>query len=272
MKPEISLIISIFNKIDILKLVLSSLELQSFKKFEVILSDDGSDKDSVNEIEKLLHNYSFSIKHIWHPNTGWNKNTVLNKSILGSNSPYIIFIDGDCMLHHHFIKEHYISKKAKTIIAGRRVNLSYKVTKKLNSGLILNGYLKNKIAINNFWESIISNARDAEQGLYIKSSLLRRLLNRKDKGILGSNFSLSKNDLLEVNGFDERFLHPAAGEDTDIEARLRRNGMRVKTIRNQAIQYHLFHKELTRDKERLIYLDENNTNEVIYTPFGIKKK
>ena len=94
-------------------------------------------------------------------------------------------------------------------------------------------------------------------------------LNRKEKGILGSNFSVYKDELLEINGFDERFKYPAAGEDSDIESRLRRNGLIVKTIRNQAIQFHLYHKELPREKERLVFFEENNTNSVTYTPYGI---
>ncbi len=272
MKPEISLIVSIFNKIDILKLVLASLELQSFKNFEVLLSDDGSNQESVQEIATLQEGHSFTITHIWHANNGWNKNAILNKSIIASKSPYIIFIDGDCLLHLHFIKEHFKNKIPHTILAGRRVNLSQKITKKLTPQLISNGYLKSKITIQSLWQSIFSNARDAEQGIYITSIYIRRFLNRKDKGILGSNFSVFKQDLLNVNGFDERFLHPAAGEDTDIEARLRRNGLKVNTIRNQAIQYHIFHKELPRSKDRLQFLEENNANQVTYTPFGINKE
>ncbi len=271
MKPAISLIISIYNKIEALKLVLCSLELQTSKNFEVILSDDGSDDSSIAEINALLTSYPFTIKHIWHPNNGWNKNTILNKSIVASESPYIIFIDGDCILHAHFIEEHYLSKIKNTILAGRRVHLSQKLSDKITIPAIKGGYLNNKILKDSFWDSIGSTSRDVEQGIYIKSKLIRKFLNRKDKGILGSNFSVSKQDLLDINGFDERFLYPAAGEDTDIEARFRRNGLLVKTIRNQAIQYHLHHKELTRNKERLKYLDENNANNITFTPFGINK-
>ncbi len=272
MNPVISLIISIYNKIDILKLVLGSLELQTLKNFEVIISDDGSDKSSISEIEKLQTSYSFIIKHIWQPNDGWNKNVVLNKSIVACQSPYIVFIDGDCILDSHFMEEHHLSKTPNTILAGRRVNLSEHISRKITTEIIKNGYLKSKILIDSLWDSINSNSRDVEQGYYIKSKLIRKILNRKDKGILGSNFSVSKQDLLNINGFDERFLHPAAGEDTDIEARFRRNGLSIKTVRNQAIQYHLYHNQLPRNEARLKYLDENNANKITYTPFGINKE
>ncbi len=271
MKPDITLIISIYNKIDMLELVLLSLENQNFNNFEVVLSDDGSNKESVDRIEKLKRDYSFPIKHIWHPDMGWKKNRILNKSILVSDSDYLVFIDGDCLLHPNFIQEHNLSKLANTVLAGRRVNLSKRITNKLSEELIKNNYLNRGVIIDSFWDSIWSKAKDAEQGVFIRSPRIRKFLNRKDKGILGSNFSVSKQDLLNVNGFDERFLYPAAGEDTDIEARFRRNGLLIKTIRNQAIQYHLHHNQLPRSKERLKYLDENNANNVTFTPFGINK-
>lgn len=269
--PEIALIVSIYNKIDALKLVLSSLELQSFKNFEVILSDDGSNEDSVSLINDLIKSHSFPIKHVWHADDGWNKNAILNKSLMSTEAPYIVFADGDCLLHHKFIEEHFLNKIPKTILAGRRVNLSERVSLKLTNKRIAQGYLRRTIVFDSILDSIKSNAKDVEQGFYLNTSFIKKYLNRKEKGVLGSNFSISKDELLKINGFDERFSYPAAGEDSDIEARLRRNGLTVKTIRNQAIQFHLYHKELPRVKERLVFFEENNTNNVTYTPFGINK-
>ena len=271
MTPTISIIISIYNKIGALKLVLDSLELQTLNNFEVILSDDGSSEPSLKKIKKLVNSYSFTIKHVWHPNEGWNKNAILNKSIIESESPYLVFIDGDCVLHPCFLEEHNLSKSPKTLLAGRRVNISKKVSDKITTKSIKEGLLSKGILFYSLWDSIWSDSRDVEQGIYVKSKPIRNFLNRKDKGVLGSNFSVSKQDLIDINGFDERFTYPAAGEDTDIEARLRRNGIRIKTIRNQAIQYHLFHKQLEREEQRLIYLNENNKNEITYTPYGINK-
>ena len=272
MKPEVSLILSIYNKIDVLKLVLSSLEMQSKMNFEVILSDDGSRKESVAEINQLTNAYSFKIKHVWHEDTGWNKNAILNQAIIASETPYLIFVDGDCLLHHKFIEEHFINIQPKTILAGRRVNLSERVSAKLSADLIARGYLRGPIVRDSLFDSLKSKARDAEQGIYITNPYIKKYLNRKEKGVLGSNFSVSKDDLLAVNGFDERFKYPAAGEDSDISARLKRNGLAVKTIRNQAIQFHMYHKELPREKKRLVFFEENNAKEVTYTPFGINKE
>lgn len=59
----------------------------------------------------------------------------------------------------------------------------------------------------------------------------------------GSNFSLEKKLIEGMNGFDENFIGPGYGEDTDVERRLRLFGAKVKSIRNLAVQYHLYHKK-----------------------------
>lgn len=237
--------------------------------FEVIIADDGSKEAIRIQIERLITSSSLDIKHVWHPDTGWNKNTILNTAIRSSSKQYLIFIDGDCLLHPKFVQNHLRYAEEGVILTGRRVNLSSRVSKKLNTELINKGYLQFTISLDLLKDVPAKKVRDLEQGFYVGKSKFGDWLNRKDKGVLGSNFSLFKTDIQKVNGFDERFKEPAAGEDTDIEARLRRLGMKVKTVRNRAIQYHLYHKELPRKPSRLKYLDENNLNEISYTPYGL---
>jgi hypothetical protein len=59
--------------------------------------------------------------------------------------------------------------------------------------------------------------------------------------MLGSNFSAWKRDLVEVNGFDEEYDGPGCGEDSDVQYRLGLIGVRGKSLRNLAIQFHLWH-------------------------------
>jgi len=60
---------------------------------------------------------------------------------------------------------------------------------------------------------------------------------------VGSNMSMSKQDLMAINGFDENYTLPATGEDYDIEWRLMAKGCQMVSLRNLAVQYHLYHKE-----------------------------
>ena len=49
-----SLIISVYNNIRNLELIFNALTIQTFKDFEVIISDDGSSEEMKNFISKLL--------------------------------------------------------------------------------------------------------------------------------------------------------------------------------------------------------------------------
>ena len=53
-------------------------------------------------------------------------------------------------------------------------------------------------------------------------------------------------DMLKINGFDEDFEQPYYGEDTDIDRRAVLMGLEKISVRNIAIQYHMWHEGRTR--------------------------
>ena len=55
--------------------------------------------------------------------------------------------------------------------------------------------------------------------------------------------SFAKEAICSINGFDEDYILPAIGEDFDITWRLAAAGYRYKSVRNLAVQYHLYHPE-----------------------------
>ena len=66
---------------------------------------------------------------------------------------------------------------------------------------------------------------------------------RKARRLLGCNMSFSKKAIYVINGFDEDYVLPAVGEDTDLAWRFCAAGFQLKSVRNLAVQYHLYHKE-----------------------------
>lgn len=241
------------------------------KSFEVIIADDGSREDVKEKIKNYKKDSGLNIKHVWHEDLGWRKNQILNKAIVKSESDYMIFIDGDCIAHARFIEDHFERREKGRILAGMRVNLSSRLTKKLTYDKVKKGQL---IFIKLLLDSIFGDSRDVEKGLRIGYKPLCNLFNKRPRGVLGCNFSLHKSCLLSVNGFDERYVNPAVGEDTDIERRLVRNGLTIKTLKFAGIQYHLYHKKLERTNyvESMKILAENDDGNVIYTPYGIEKE
>ena len=265
-----SLIISFYKKFDYLKLVLAGFERQSFRDFEIIVADDGSDEKIVEEIEKYSSQISFKFKHVWHEDKGFRKNKILNRAITSSESNYLIFIDGDCIPHSEFIKEHIQTSEENTCLTGRRVNLSQKITDKLTTANVRGGFLeKNNLLL--IEDGLFGESFYVERGFYLKSNSLREFFNKKKRGLLGCNFSLHKEDMLKINGFDERYEAPSIGEDSDVQFRLELAGIKIKSINNIAVQYHLYHKLQERPQKNLDLFEEVKKENEFFTKFGIKK-
>ncbi|HSL89537.1 MAG TPA: glycosyltransferase [Ignavibacteriaceae bacterium] len=266
---DATVIASFYNKIDYLKLVLAGFERQTNKNFEVIIADDGSTEDIVKEIESTSKNYAFNIKHIWQEDRGFRKNRILNQAILASNSDYLIFIDADCIPHSHFVEEHVNNRLNEVCLTGRRVNLSEKITTQLTEEKIKEGFpgYRTSLLIK---DGLFGKSYDVEKGFYFKSIFLRELFNSKQRGLLGCNFSIHKNEIIKINGFDERYEAPSIGEDSDVQFRLELIGIKIKSLNNIAVQYHLYHKMQKRPQKNLDLFEEVKKSRLAFTPYGIK--
>ena len=266
-----SVILSFYNKIDYLKLVLAGFERQTFKNFEIIIADDGSNQDVVNQIEELTASCSYSVTHLWQEDKGFRKNKILNRAILASGSGYLIFIDADCVPHSEFVKEHLLHQEAGVCLTGRRVNLSERITEYLSQVKIREGFLeKNNLML--IEDGIFGKSFDVEKGFYFKNEFLRNYFNKKKRGLLGCNFSIFKESFLKINGFDERYEAPSIGEDSDVEFRLSFCGIKIKSLNNIAVQYHLFHKLQERPQKNLDFFSDVKKSGLYYTPYGIIKQ
>lgn len=265
-----SVIAAFYNNLHYLKLVLAGFERQTVKEFEFIIADDGSKEDVVKEIEKIASNYSFRIKHVWHPDKGFRKNKILNQAILASDSDHLIFIDSDCVPHSKFVEEHINEKQDNVVLTGRRVNLSQKLTDLLTEENIKDGFLETN-NLRMIEDAIFGQSNYVEKGFYFENKFLRNIFNKKSRGLLGCNFSLHKENMFAINGFDERYEAPSIGEDSDVEFRLGLNGVKVKSLNHIAVQYHLYHKLQKRLQINLDLFEEVKKAGLVFTPFGLKK-
>ena len=271
MIPKLSLIISFYNKPDLLQRVLESVALQTMPNFEVVIADDGSKAEAVEQIERMKKQFAFPIIHIWQEDDGWQKNRILNKAVVAARGEYLVFIDGDCLLERHFLAEHYAGRKQGEVVTGRRVLLTPRTTQQL----LAQSVSKNSFGVCLFFrllgETLFRHQKtQMEQMIRLPQWLRRLLVKERKRYILGSNFSLYKADLLSVNGFDERFAYPGYGEDIDLEFRLGRKGIPAMSRKCQLVQFHCYHKHFDTDyAPNKQLLQENTDNHITYTPYGI---
>lgn len=239
-KPLLSLIIAVYNKAEHLKMVLAACDRQTLEGFEVIVADDGSDASIKDTVELFQKKYPFSIKHVWHEDKGWRKNAILNKGIRNAEGNYLVFIDGDCVPHTRFLEDHWSEREEKRVLCGRRVLMSERWSRQLRLELIESGSYEG-LGLLTLWDGMTRKASNLQEGIRLKSQLLRKILHPKVRGIMGCNFSLYKKDIEAINGFDELYDGPGFGEDTDIQFRLELIGLSCKSLRHKAVLFHTYH-------------------------------
>ncbi len=237
-----ALLIATYNWPEALELVLLSVSKQSLAPDEIIIADDGSTNDTKLLIDSYSKKFNCSIKHIWQEDNGFQKTSILNKAIAECKSDYIIQIDGDIILHKHFIKDHIQNSEAGLFIHGSRAFLNAKITKEA---------FTNSTTSFSILQKGISNRLNM-----IYSPLLSKVISRKNnnlKGTRGCNFSFWKNDFILANGYNED-MTGWGKEDSELSARLINNNIKKLKLKHLAVSYHLHHNIFSRDG-----LNINNT-------------
>jgi glycosyltransferase involved in cell wall biosynthesis len=233
--PRVSCIIAVYNKPDFLEKIFVSLIRQSFNDFEVVVADDGSEKDVADCVDRYKNAFAYPVQHVWHAKKGFRKTIIANKAVIAAKADYLVFIDGDCVLHHRFTERHFAHRRPHTILSGRRVLFDESLTKRLSLADIRTGRMERP----GYWLGHCARS-DLKNGIYIPFSFEIENLFLAKYTILGCNFSVHKIDFQEINGYDERIIGRGM-EDSNLYERFRVKGYRVRTIAREALQYHLFH-------------------------------
>lgn len=227
---SVSLIIAVYKNIPFLELVLQSVNQQSFRDFEVIIAEDNNSSEMKNFIDDKITNSKFKISHFSQEDKGFRKNKILNEAVRNAKTDKLVFIDGDCLIHKHFLKNYDIGITNGIVRAGRRIELSKKHTEKL-----INRKEFKRFSI---IELISNKVKYPEKTLYLPAV---KFLNSGQKHLLGCNWGIMKSDLEQINGFDEDYEKAGVGEDSDVEWRLLAAGIQIQAITHSALQYHLYH-------------------------------
>lgn len=227
---KVSLIISTYNKPAYLKQVLESILKLNDYPDEVIIADDGSTNDTTHLIEKYHSVFPVPLIHVWQEDLGFRLSRSRNNGLIRSSGDYLIFIDDDLILHPKFIQDHRKYAKKGCFYCGSRVRLG-----KIKTVAIMN-YHRNIIS---FWETDIMSRLNA-----IRIPFLHTLIKGPEytyKRLRGCHMALWKEDLIKINGFDERYTSWGR-EDSDIAMRMMHAGVKRINLKWAAVCYHLYHK------------------------------
>jgi cellulose synthase/poly-beta-1,6-N-acetylglucosamine synthase-like glycosyltransferase len=245
---KVTLIISVYKNIEDLNIVLQALALQTYAEYEIIVSEDGQDMAMWSFLRQ--YNHRRKVIHITQPDKGWRKNRALNNAIRHSSGDYLIFIDGDCILHPKFIEHHVSSAKPDRILAGKRIKLGRGYSQKIRTG-VLHPLEMQRTLLEKTMDVRRDGARFIEEGIYINPKSLLGFVPRLRpmRYLKGCNMSFFRDAIESINGFDEDYILPAVGEDADLAWRFSAMNYKLYSLRNAAVQYHLHHSENWSNQE-----------------------
>lgn len=268
---EISVVISTYNNSDWLHKVLWSYKHQTFQNFELVIADDGSSVETKKCVDAFAKTVTQPVKHVWHKDEGFQKTKILNKAILKCEADYVLFTDGDCIARADFLQTHMDCRESGYFLSGGYFKLPMNISKEINKTDIEQ---QNCFDIN--WLKIRGLKSTFKNNKITSSIIFAKLLNKftTTKATWnGHNSSGWKEDILAVNGFDERMQY--GGEDRELGERMFNNGIIAKQIRYIAICVHLDH---TRGYVKPEMIEINKTirkitkaQKVVKTSYGIVK-
>ena len=247
-----SVIVATYDRPRHLRLCILSLAASSVLPSEVLIADDGSKPETgavVAEMQETLK-HVFTIVHVMQEHEGCRKQRIVNEAVRRSTGDYLFFTDGDCTVHRHCLEAHLERSDPQAILAGQRVQIGEDLTGKLlESGTVVNSLTAELLA-----DFLARRSHHAQEAFTIRSGLLRRLM-RKDRikpatAVIGCNCSLYKQLFLDINGYDEDF-QGFGDEDADLGVRVINHGGFIRSVRNLAIVFHLYHPgtwDMTTDK------------------------
>jgi GT2 family glycosyltransferase len=243
--PLASVVIAAYNHTDFVRRTLHALLRQSDTRFELLIADDGSGAE-LADLLQIMRQQGLAIRHFWQPDDGFRKCRLLNHTLLAAASDYLIFLDADCMPHRHFVRNHLNLRRTGEFLVGRRVQLGSRLTMAL-------GDVAQALPAFESWPRLLwrshfpqrcPETRHLESGLYLPPWMQRHA--GGSLGLKGCNFSCWRDDLLAVNGFNERFETTGGGEDTDLDRRLLLRALRPRSVKHACICYHQHHALLER--------------------------
>lgn len=266
---KVGVIITTYNSPLWLEKVFWGYQHQSDNNFELIIADDGSGDETKQLIESYQNIGTLNISHVWHKDDGFRKTEILNKAIKETVCDYLIFTDGDCIPRKDFIETHKLKAKRGHYLSAAYYKLSMPVSELIDEEDISSGR-----AFDYQW--LVKNGQPKSHKslkLTCKKDNLFNFLTPARATWNGANSSAYKEDIVAVNGFDERMQY--GGLDVEMGERMLNKGFKSIQMRYSTVCIHLDHKRGYSDpeiwKKNAGIRSEVKDKKLSWTNYGIEK-
>ncbi len=250
---DLSIIVSTYQRPEHLRRVLASIAAQRGHnaRLEVVVADDGSADNTPTIVDEFAKTAPFPVHFTTAPHQGFRAAANRNRGVAASSAPYLLLLDGDCLIPPNHVAKHLAAHRSGTAWTGYCIHLNQAVSEALSVADVQAG----KFTRLTSWQERFK--------LWIRAQKARcysGLNHRTKPKLLSGNVGIARADFERVNGFDEAFVGWGC-EDDDLGQRLRAAGVRVASILHQTHTYHLWHPkspsvpQTWREGANVAYLD-----------------
>jgi len=231
--PEIAVLVSSYQRPKHLMRVLHSIAAQKDVdgKFEVVVTDDGSKDETHELVLDFSKKQPFRVELTTHPHETFQLARCRNEGARASVAPYLLFLDGDCLIPPDHLKHHLARKKTGTVYAGYCALIDEVATAEIDIAAVRSGEFMRRASISEM-KKLAKMDR--------KSRFYELIRHRSKPKLFGGNVGIHRSDYELINGYDEAFEGWGC-EDDDLRIRLRQAGVRIKSILRWTRTYHLWH-------------------------------
>ncbi len=117
-RPQVSLIVSVYNQGHWAASTLSSAAAQKIDvPFEIIVCDDGSSDGILETVRQLEADAALDIRYIWQPDKRYRLSRSRNNGIRCAQGKILVFVDGDTWLAPSFLEDHLSAHHTPGVLA-----------------------------------------------------------------------------------------------------------------------------------------------------------
>jgi glycosyltransferase involved in cell wall biosynthesis len=233
---RVALVIGTYERPDALRAVLDTVSRQRAAPDEIVIADDGSGAATQDLIATFGRKSDVPVRVVSQPHEGFRLTRLRNLAIAASTADYLVFVDGDMLLHEAFIADHRRHARRGRFTQGVRVRADVQLTARLIADP--------RLPVTAFTPGLGLSRRIYLVRSRAGSSGMRRIANHFI-AIKGCNQAFWRDDLLRVNGFNEA-IEGWGPEDKELCARLTFAGVERQSLLFGGIAIHLHHPPASR--------------------------
>jgi len=230
MKMMLSVLVSSWNQLSSLKLVMASYGCQTMKRCEVVVSDDGSDDGTKDWVESL--GLDFDVRFVGRKHEGYGLAQAWNEAAAVARGERLLFTNADILHAPGSFEAHM---EVEGVGAGLVAGIGMKGVEKLDEDVVTRWDVVEKVRRDNPLPGNLDLAEMTDPNFNVV-------------GVWSSNLSVSAAMFHEVGGFSERFFGKWGCEDYDLADRLARHDVVFEWVRH-AKAFHMWHPVAAYAKE-----------------------